>query len=93
DIVWRPVDRRENYVKRAIGLPGERLEIRNDTILINGVAIPDPDNVQFNYIIPVSGTIPDEKWMEIGVRADDRGNGPITNDLSGFKFFDCHLTA
>ncbi|MDE6534087.1 MAG: S26 family signal peptidase [Muribaculaceae bacterium] len=93
DIVWRPVDRRENYVKRAIGLPGERLEIRNDTILINGVAIPDPDNVQFNYIIPVSGTIPDEKWMEIGVRADDRGNGPITNDLSGFKFYDVPLTA
>lgn len=92
DIVWRPVDRRENYVKRAIGLPGERLEIRNDTILINGKAIPDPDNVLFNYIIPVSQTIPDGKWKEIGVRADDHGNAPVTNEMTGFRFYDVPLT-
>ena len=38
-VVWRPVDRRENYVKRTIGLPGERLRIVNDTIFINGNAV------------------------------------------------------
>ncbi|MDE7110057.1 MAG: S26 family signal peptidase, partial [Muribaculaceae bacterium] len=93
DIVWRPVDRRENYVKRAIGLPGERLLIRNDSIFIDGKLMQDPDNVQYNYIIPVSGPIAKEKWLDLGVRADDYGEGPISNSYTGFSFYDVPLTA
>ncbi|MDE6096459.1 MAG: signal peptidase I [Muribaculaceae bacterium] len=92
EIVWRPVDRRENYVKRAIGLPGERLEIRNDSIFINGKLIPEPENVQYNYIIPVNGPIPDEKWSSIGVRMDDHGGAPVSNGLAGFSYYDVPLT-
>ncbi|MBD5359012.1 MAG: S26 family signal peptidase [Bacteroides sp.] len=92
EIVWRPVDRRENYVKRAIGLPGERLAIRNDSIFINGEAIAEPEHVQYNYIIPVSGIIPEEKWKEIGVRADDHGEMPVDGNGVGFRFYDVPLT-
>ncbi len=92
EIVWRPVDRRENYVKRVIGLPGDRLKIRNDSIFINGEVIPEPTNVQFNYIIPVNGIISEEKWESIGVRADDHGAAPITNEIAGFRYYDVPLT-
>ncbi len=92
EIVWRPVDRRENYVKRAIGLPGERLAIRNDSIFINGQPIAEPEHVQFNYIIPVNGVIPEEKWKEIGVRNDDHGEMPIDGNGAGFRFYDVPLT-
>ena len=92
EIVWRPVDRRENYVKRAIGLPGERLKIRNDSVFINGVAIEEPENVQFNYIIPVSGHIAEEKWRELGVRKDDHGVEPYGDKLTGKLFYDVPLT-
>lgn len=92
EIVWRPVDRRENYVKRAIGLPGERLMIRNDSIFINGSAIAEPDNVQFNYLIPVSARIPLEKWQEIGVRNDDHGTEPYVDPSTGVAFYNVPLT-
>lgn len=92
-LLVRPVDRRENYVKRAIALPGERLRISGDTIFINGTAIADADNVQFNYIIPVSGVIPREQWQEIGVRADDHGEAPVEVENLGFRFYDVPLTA
>ncbi len=92
EVIWRPVDRRENYVKRAIGLPGERLMIRNDSIFINGEVIPEPENVQFNYIIPVSGKISDEQWEEIGVRREDHGDVPVSADLLGFKYYNVPLT-
>lgn len=92
-IIVRPVDRRENYVKRAIGLPGERLRIVNDTILINGKAIAEPKDVQYNYIIPVSGPISDEKWHSIGVRMEDHGNSPMRNEFAGFSFYDVPLTS
>ncbi len=92
DLIWRPVDRRENYVKRAIGLPGERIRISGDTIYINGTAIPEPENVQYNYIIPVKTPISDEKWKELGVRSEDHGDAPIHNEFTGFSFYDVPLT-
>ena len=92
EIIWRPVDRRENYVKRAIGLPGERLLIRNDSVYINGEPIAEPDHIQFNYIIPVNSRISDEQWKEIGVRADDHGSEPIASDYFGFMFYNVPLT-
>ncbi len=92
ELVWRPADRRENYVKRAIGLPGEFLSIRNDSVFINGNPIAEPENVQFNYIIPVNGVISDEKWSELGVRGDDHGSAPIESDYAGFRYYNVPLT-
>lgn len=92
EVVVRPVDRRENYVKRAIGLPGERIRIKSDTIYINGKAIAEPENVQYNYIIPVTGAIEPERWQELGVNADDHGGTPMRNEFTGELFYDVPLT-
>ena len=37
-----PPDPSINYIKRVIGLPGERLEIANDQVFINGELIDEP---------------------------------------------------
>ena len=50
-IMSRPVDRRENYVKRCVGLPGQTLEIRDRIIYLDGQPNKEPDNVQYNYRI------------------------------------------
>lgn len=93
EIIVRPVDRRENYVKRVIGLPGDRLQIKSDTVYINGKAIDFADNVQFNYIIPVNAPISDDKWLELGVRREDHGPAPIMgNELAGYKYYTVPLT-
>ena len=92
DLVVRPVDRRENYVKRTIGLPGEWLEIKDDVIYINDNPIEDADNVQYNYMIPVKGIISNEKWQSIGVRAEDHGSAPMAVDGLPFNFYDVPLT-
>jgi len=31
-----PIDKRTDYVKRLVGLPGDRIEVRNDLLFING---------------------------------------------------------
>lgn len=92
EIVYRPVDRRENYVKRAIGLPGERLKIQNDTIFINGTPIPQPTNVQFNYIIPVKSNIPASRWEELGVSVDDYSGALSIDEATGQYIYDVPLT-
>lgn len=92
-VLVRPVDRRENYVKRAIGLPGERLRISGDTVYINGKAINEPKNVQYNYIVPVSREIDPEKWHSLGVRQEDYSGGPMRHEFAGFSFYNVPLTA
>lgn len=72
EILYRPVDRRENYVKRAVGLPGQTLEIVDGSIRINGTPQPWPKEAQFNYYIQTSMPISDVQWEQIGVASDDR---------------------
>lgn len=72
DIVYRPVDRRENYVKRCVGLPGQRIQIKDGDIYIDGEKFLTPENVQFNYFYqPVSGLTSDD-FDAFGIPVDDR---------------------
>ncbi|MFZ4784964.1 MAG: S26 family signal peptidase [Flavobacteriales bacterium] len=50
----RPVDKKENYIKRCIGMPGDNLEIRNRQVFINGGAIENPEGLQYNYLVKLS---------------------------------------
>ncbi len=71
-VVVRPVDRRENYVKRCVGLPGDTLQIKDCIIYLNGEAQKQPENVQFNYLITTTGRpIPHELLRELGISDDD----------------------
>lgn len=55
-IIARPVDKRENYIKRCVGIAGDSLEIRNREIYINGKKTQTPPGVQFSYIVTVDGS-------------------------------------
>lgn len=73
DIVVRPVDRRENYVKRCIGLPGDTLQIKDGQVYINGTPAVNPQEMQFNYFVQTTGPyIPEEMFIELGISKDDR---------------------
>lgn len=71
EIVVRPVDRRENYVKRCVGLPGQILQIENRVIYLNGKANKEPDNVQYRYFVHTKGMLPDDLCHELGISKED----------------------
>ena len=73
EIMYRPVDRRENYVKRCVGLPGETLKIVNGDIFINDQKQPWPSEAQFNYIFQTAIPMTDLDWEELDVSVADRG--------------------
>lgn len=71
EIVVRPVDRRENYVKRCVGLPGQILQIENRVIYLDGKANKEPDNVQYRYFVHTKGMLPDDLCHELGISKED----------------------
>jgi len=51
---YRPLDKKEMYIKRCIGLPWETIEIRNGQVFINGSAIENKAGMMWNHMISVS---------------------------------------
>lgn len=70
-VIARPVDRRENYVKRCVGLPGQTLEIKDRIIYLDGKPNKEPDNVQYRYIVRTKGRIPEDLCHELGISQED----------------------
>lgn len=88
DIVVRPVDRRENYVKRCVGTPGDTLQIIDNVIYINGQAEPNHPYLQKNYIVTTDGQVGHSYFSKLGISKEDRqhlGNGvyhlPLTQEM------------
>ena len=50
-VVARPVDKRENYVKRCIAVSGDELKIINKQVYINGKAVTNPKRIQYSYLV------------------------------------------
>ena len=71
EIITRPADRRENYVKRCVGLPGQTLQIKNRVVYLDGKANKEPDNVQYTYYVELNQQLPEELIQELGISFED----------------------
>ncbi len=50
-IAARPVDKRENYIKRCVGVPGDILEIKDGVLYINEAPAYRPENLNTPYLV------------------------------------------
>ena len=81
----RPTDRRENYVKRCVGLPGQTLQIKDHIVYIDGKPNKEPDNVQYSYIVKLRERLDDDTMKELGITMEDltdlntKGSMPLTS--------------
>jgi len=66
-IIYRPVDKRENYIKRCVAIPGDTLEVREGNVFINGKEQAPIEGKQFRYLIEVEGRRI-RRMQELGIR-------------------------
>lgn len=62
--LFRPVDKRENYIKRCQGAPGDTLSVADAQVYINGKAAPNPPGAQIDYALQTDGTELNPKVLE-----------------------------
>ncbi len=73
EIIVRPVDRRENYVKRCVGTPGDSLRIVDNVIYVNGEREPEKEGLQYNYFVQTDGHLFSAKYLDkLGISIADR---------------------
>jgi len=100
-LTTRPVDKRENYVKRCVAVGGDNLEIVDGKVMINGQPFNNNPNTQFKYIVTSKrGAFSEKSLREYGfIPASEKGleYGRITtknypNHIGKDKPFDSSKT-
>jgi signal peptidase I len=88
NITVRPIDRRDNYIKRCVAIPGDTLQIKETQVYINGKPQEDIETLQFLYYILTNGTRLNPKTLEdIGVDPEELKSSEVSQ-----KLLNCHLT-
>jgi signal peptidase I len=71
--LYRPVDKRENYIKRCQGAPGDTLSVVDAQVYVNGKAAPNPPGEQIDYTYTTSG-MPLNPQVKEDLKISDYGN-------------------
>ena len=89
-IVARPVDKRENYIKRCVAIPGDEFEIKKGVLFVNGKEQKHFDGMQYNYLVKLNSSLNPKALDRIGIAMDDRNEFnsmqyifPLTDKMTG----------
>lgn len=75
-IVTRPVDKRENYIKRCVGLPGDTLQVIAGEVYIDGRMQEPVPGRQMTYIVQTSAPLTSYALERLGIK-EYGGNGSV----------------
>lgn len=77
DIVVRPVDKRENYIKRCVAIAGDSLQVIRGQVYINGQEQQEIPGKQYTHIIRTNGTSINTKILDdLNISKEDRFFNP-----------------
>ncbi len=72
DIVVHPVDRRDNYIKRCVAVPGDTLLIKDGKVYVNNKPQKEYEGIQYSYEVKTDGsTLNRRKLEKMGISKTD----------------------
>ncbi len=72
DVETRPVDRRDNYIKRCVAIAGETLQVIDNDVFMNGEKQKEFEGIQRWYSVKTNGTPINPRSLEpFGVGRDE----------------------
>lgn len=74
-VISRPVDKRENYIKRCVGVPGDTLQIIDTELFVNGEAQPECEERQYIYFVKTTAPLSEFAFSNLNITEYD-GSAP-----------------
>jgi signal peptidase I len=84
-LVARPVDKKDNYVKRCVAIPGDTLEIRHSQLYINGETAKDFPGQEYSYTVVIKGELSDKALSQLGLSSEDIRNSGKNQGVRGYS--------
>jgi signal peptidase I len=66
-----PTDLKTNYIKRCIGIPGDKIEVRDLQVYVNDKAAENPEKMQFRYFMVTDNTLNDRIFRKYGININE----------------------
>ncbi len=66
-----PVDLKTNYIKRCVAIPGDVLKIVDKQVIVNDEPLPNPEDMQFSYLVTSKDEINERNLQKMGIDPDD----------------------
>ena len=85
-----PVDLKMNYIKRCVGIPGDRMEVRNRQVFYNGKPLENPELMQFRYRVIASDVINERVFEKFDLDIEDYQYGGMGENNQAV--YSIHLT-
>jgi signal peptidase I len=82
-----PVDLKTNYIKRCVGIPGDVVEVKSRQVIVNGQPLPNPEKMQFSYLVYSKDIINERNLSNLGLDPDDYNVGRDENDQVVYQMF------
>lgn len=85
DIIVRPVDKRENFIKRCVGIPGDTIQLKEGVLYVNGKPGYVPEASATFYNVQTKGQYFDEDVLkdDFNVETDpERYQLRVGNDMN-----------
>lgn len=71
DGVLHPISLKNNYVKRCVAVGGDRIQIKDREIFVNGQPLPNPSEMKWSYIVISTEQISQKNLRRLGLDSDD----------------------
>jgi signal peptidase I len=91
-ITTRPVDKRENYIKRCVAIAGDTLQLKNGILFINDAPAYVPPYSATDYIVTTNRLISEDELRESGISLNKDEQSPDF-DVAGPNNYRINLTA
>lgn len=65
-----PSDLKTNYIKRAVGISGDIVEVKKGELIVNGEASPKPEEMQYSYDLITNRPLTVDFFAEYGINPE-----------------------
>lgn len=66
-----PIDLKTYYVKRCVGIPGDKLEVKEGQLIVNDQPLLNPQYMKFSYLISTKDEINKRNLSNLGLDSED----------------------